>query len=82
VLVGVAVAQYLLSTVHVSLGFSVRSRTSLARVRRSTEHYQRLVTGFIELRDQPGGPAAFFSDVSIPANVAKVTIHTVNVSKS
>lgn len=40
--------------------------------------FQRLIEGFIHLRDQPGGPAAFFSDVSIPANVAKVTIHTIN----
>ncbi|KAI3618979.1 hypothetical protein WG66_000516 [Moniliophthora roreri] len=40
--------------------------------------FSRLIIGFIELRDQPGGPGAFFSDVSIPANVAKVTIHTVN----
>ncbi|KAF9263974.1 hypothetical protein L218DRAFT_999130 [Marasmius fiardii PR-910] len=40
--------------------------------------FQRLIEGFIVLRDQPGGPAAFFSDVSVPANVAKVTIHTVN----
>ena len=40
--------------------------------------FQRLIVGFIELRDQPGGPGAFFSDVSVPANVAKVTIHTVN----
>ncbi|CAL1712979.1 unnamed protein product [Somion occarium] len=29
-------------------------------------------------RDWEGGPAAFFSDVSIPANVVKVGIHTVN----
>ncbi|GBE85106.1 predicted protein [Sparassis crispa] len=34
--------------------------------------------GFIVLPDQPGGPSAFFSDVSIPANVAKVGLHTVN----
>ncbi|KZT11847.1 uncharacterized protein LAESUDRAFT_641340 [Laetiporus sulphureus 93-53] len=40
--------------------------------------FYRLIMGFIVLRDQPGGPAAFFSDVSIPANVAKVGIHTVN----
>ncbi|KIY63296.1 hypothetical protein CYLTODRAFT_403470 [Cylindrobasidium torrendii FP15055 ss-10] len=40
--------------------------------------FERLLQGFIYLRDQPGGPAAFFSNVSIPANVAKVTIHTVN----
>ncbi|KAI0323990.1 hypothetical protein GY45DRAFT_1332033 [Cubamyces sp. BRFM 1775] len=48
----------------------------------STAHvslgYQRLIEGFIVLRDQPGGPGAFFSDVSIPANVVKVGIHTVN----
>ena len=52
----------------------------------STAHvslgYQRLIEGFIVLRDQPGGPGAFFSDVSIPANVVKVGIHTVNVSHS
>lgn len=50
----------------------------------STTHvslgFQRLIEGFIILRNQPGGPAAFFSDVSIPANVAKVCIHTINVS--
>ncbi|KAF9814965.1 hypothetical protein IEO21_04815 [Rhodonia placenta] len=40
--------------------------------------FYRLIMGFIVLRDQPGGPAAFFSDVSIPANVAKVGLHTVN----
>ncbi|CCM04916.1 uncharacterized protein FIBRA_07113 [Fibroporia radiculosa] len=40
--------------------------------------FYRLIMGFIVLRDEPGGPAAFFSDVSIPANVAKVGIHTVN----
>jgi hypothetical protein len=55
-----AILMFLISTTHVSLGFS------------------RLIEGFIVLRDQPGGPGAFFSDVSIPANVAKVTIHTVN----
>lgn len=43
--------------------------------------FYRLIMGFIVLRDQPGGPAAFFSDVSIPANVAKVGLHTVNVSR-
>lgn len=42
--------------------------------------FYRLIMGFIVLRDQPGGPTAFFSDVSIPANVAKVGLHTVNVS--
>jgi hypothetical protein len=51
----------------------------------STTHvslgFQRLIEGFIILRNQPGGPAAFFSDVSIPANVAKVCIHTINVSR-
>ncbi|KAJ4483535.1 hypothetical protein J3R30DRAFT_3285510 [Lentinula aciculospora] len=36
--------------------------------------FYRLIEGFIVLRD----PTEFFSDVSIPANVAKVTIHTVN----
>jgi hypothetical protein len=42
--------------------------------------FQRLIDGFIILRNEPGGPAAFFSNVSIPANVAKVCIHTMNVS--
>lgn len=41
---------------------------------------QRLVYGFIYNRDKPGGPAAYFSDISIPGNVAKVFIHTLNVS--
>lgn len=40
--------------------------------------FDRLLIGFIDLRNQPGGPGAFFSDVSIPANVAKVIIHTIN----
>ncbi|KAI0074050.1 hypothetical protein K474DRAFT_1568913, partial [Panus rudis PR-1116 ss-1] len=48
----------------------------------STAHvslgFQRLIEGFITRRDRPGGPAAFFSDVSIPGNVVKVGIHTVN----
>ncbi|THH30055.1 hypothetical protein EUX98_g4135 [Antrodiella citrinella] len=60
ILVTIAVAMFVMSTTHVSLGF------------------QRLIEGFIVLRDAPGGPAAFFSDVSIPANVAKVGLHTVN----
>ncbi|KAH8104660.1 hypothetical protein BXZ70DRAFT_606660 [Cristinia sonorae] len=59
-LVAIAIAMFVMSTVHVSLGF------------------QRLIEGFIHLRDAPGGPAAFFSDVSIPANVVKVGLHTVN----
>jgi len=40
---------------------------------------QRLIYGFIYNRDKPGGPAAYFSDISIPGNVAKVFIHTLNV---
>ncbi|KAI0789589.1 hypothetical protein C8Q75DRAFT_142547 [Abortiporus biennis] len=48
----------------------------------STAHvslgFQRLIEGFITLRNAPGGPAAFFSDVSKPGNVVKVGIHTVN----
>ena len=43
--------------------------------------FQRLIEGFIRRREWPGGPTAFFSDVSIPANVVKVGIHTVNVSQ-
>lgn len=41
---------------------------------------QRLIYGFVYDRDQPGGPAAYFSDISLPGNVAKVFIHTLNVS--
>jgi len=48
----------------------------------STAHvslgFQRLIEGFITRRNEPGGPATFFSDVSIPANVVKVGLHTVN----
>ena len=48
----------------------------------STTHvslgFYRLIRGFIDLRDMPGGPGAYFSDVSTPPNVAKVTIHSVN----
>ncbi|KAI0692988.1 hypothetical protein C8T65DRAFT_70545 [Cerioporus squamosus] len=40
--------------------------------------FARLVWGFIDHRDDPGGPEAFFSDVSQPPNVAKVVIHTIN----
>jgi len=40
--------------------------------------FDRLIEGFITRRNEPGGPAAFFSDVSIPGNVVKVGIHTVN----
>ncbi|OSX62671.1 hypothetical protein POSPLADRAFT_1122355, partial [Postia placenta MAD-698-R-SB12] len=44
----------------------------------STSHvslgFYRLLKGFILLRDQPGGPAAYFSDISRPENVAKITI--------
>lgn len=56
---------------------------AIAMFAMSTTHvslgFQRLIEGFISRRDQPGGPAAFFSDVSIPANVVKVGLHTVNV---
>ncbi|KAL1660367.1 hypothetical protein EV715DRAFT_245309 [Schizophyllum commune] len=40
--------------------------------------FARLIWGFIDRRNDPGGPAGYFSDVSHPPNVAKVTIHTVN----
>lgn len=56
--------------------------TAVAMFCFSTVHvslgFYRLVEGFIYRRDLPGGPGAFFSDVSIPANVAKVCIHTIN----
>ncbi|EIM89321.1 uncharacterized protein STEHIDRAFT_155000 [Stereum hirsutum FP-91666 SS1] len=38
----------------------------------------RLIQGFIEFRDAPGGPAAFVADTSAPVNVAKIIIHTIN----
>ena len=40
--------------------------------------FARLIWGFIDYRDKPGGPAAFFSDVSQPPNVAKIIVHTIN----
>jgi len=40
--------------------------------------FDRLIEGFIVLRDQPGGPAAYFGDVSVSVNVVKIAIHTVN----
>ncbi|KAK0459123.1 uncharacterized protein EV420DRAFT_1538415 [Desarmillaria tabescens] len=56
--------------------------TAIAMFCFSTVHvslgFYRLVEGFIYRRDLPGGPGGFFSDVSIPANVAKVCIHTIN----
>lgn len=57
-----AIAMITFSTVHVSLGF------------------RRLLEGFIYLRGgaKPNGPSAYFSNVSLPVNVAKVVVHTVN----
>ncbi|PBL04616.1 hypothetical protein ARMGADRAFT_911341 [Armillaria gallica] len=56
--------------------------TAVAMFCFSTVHvllgFFRLVKGFIYLRNQPGGPVVFFSDVSIPANVPKVCMHTIN----
>lgn len=40
--------------------------------------FARLIWGFIDKRDAPGGPAGFFADVSQSPNVAKVVIHTIN----
>lgn len=40
--------------------------------------FRRLIEGFIFLRGEPGGPAMYFGDVSLPLNVAKVVVHTVN----
>lgn len=57
-----AIAMILFSTAHVSLGL------------------RRLLEGFIYLEGgpEPDGPAAYFSNVSLPVNVAKVVVHTVN----
>ncbi|KAF9468228.1 hypothetical protein BDZ94DRAFT_1209133 [Collybia nuda] len=40
--------------------------------------FSRLIEGFVYLRGEPGGPAAFFSNVSVPANVAKIILHSIN----
>ncbi|KAF9455989.1 hypothetical protein BDZ94DRAFT_1276776 [Collybia nuda] len=73
------IARYKQKTPHVN---KVILLTAISMFCFSTIHvsmgFARLIDGFIYLRDKPGGPAAFFSDVSIPANVAKVIIHTVN----
>jgi len=56
--------------------------TAIAMFCFSTIHvslgFSCLIDGFIYLRDQPGGPGAFFSDVSIPSNVVKAITHTIN----
>jgi len=57
-----AIAMFLLSTTHVSLGF------------------YRLVEGFIYRRNDPGGPARFFADVSLTHNVIKVGLHAINLA--
>ena len=82
-MLAVVICQWMLSTVHVSLGFTVRIcslRLTPLQHESSIDSTQRLIYGFIYERDQPGGPAAYFSDISIPGNVAKVFIHTLNVS--
>lgn len=82
-MLAVVIFQWMLSTVHVSLGFTVHIRSfRLTSLQHSSSLVliQRLIYGFIYNRDQPGGPAAYFSDISIPGNVAKVFIHTLNVS--
>jgi len=82
-MLAVVVFQWMLSSIHVSLGFTVR----ICSLHLPPLHHesspllmQRLIYGFIYNRDKPGGPAAYFSDISIPGNVAKVFIHTLNVS--
>ena len=82
IMLAVVIIQWMISTVHVSLGFTVRIHSRLL----SPLHHessllptQRLIYGFIYNRDAPGGPAAYFSDISIPGNVAKVFLHTLNV---
>ncbi|KAF9642559.1 hypothetical protein BDM02DRAFT_2050570 [Thelephora ganbajun] len=62
IMLAVVIFQWMLSTVHVSLGFT------------------RLIYGFIYYRNGDGGPAAYFSNISIPGNVAKVFIHTLNTA--
>lgn len=60
IMLAVVTLQWLISTVHVSLGFT------------------RLVYAFIYYRDEPGGPEGYLTNISIPSNVAKVFIHTLN----
>lgn len=40
---------------------------------------QRLIYAFIYYRDKPGGPEGYLTNISIPGNVAKVFLHTLNV---
>lgn len=38
--------------------------------------FYRLILGFVYLRDEPGGPTAYFSDYSIPVNYVSTLIYT------
>lgn len=60
IMLAVVSLQWMISTVHVSLGFT------------------RLVYAFIYYRDKPGGPEGYLTNISIPSNVAKVFLHTLN----
>lgn len=83
IMLAVVIFQWMISTVHVSLGFTVRIYSlhlSPLLHESSLLPTQRLIYGFIYERNEPGGPAAYFSDISIPGNVAKVFLHTLNVS--
>lgn len=83
IMLAVVIFQWMISTVHVSLGFTVRIcsfHLSPLQHESSPLSKQRLIYGFIYDRNQPGGPAAYFSNISIPGNVAKVFLHTLNVS--
>lgn len=40
--------------------------------------FTRLIYAFIYYRDKPGGPEGYLTNISIPGNVAKVFLHTLN----
>lgn len=40
---------------------------------------QRLIYAFIYYHDKPGGPEGYLTNISLPGNVAKVFLHTLNV---
>jgi hypothetical protein len=56
--------------------------TAIAMIILSTVHvslgFYRLVEGFVYRRDAPGGPGAYFANVGLPNNVAKIVVHTVD----
>jgi hypothetical protein len=56
--------------------------TAIAMIILSTIHvslgFYRLVEGFVYKRNALGGPGAYFANVRLPNNIAKIVVHTVN----